>query len=252
MKRISIWAKAHPQQTRVFIVISYLILNVLGIFIGKQLKQVSIEIPMLLLNASVFIFIIAAIVYPSKSKKRNYILRKTCDSVLISTTFLMIVIAGNRYGSLSGLFTAYSYQNQALATSIKDSAKHSYASLDAFKLSMKDKDGNMLKWKERKKLLKKQIKEIKKSGDLTDGGKVALTIGCIIVALGLLYLVAAASCSLSCSGAEGAAFLVGFGGLALVVFLFIIAMRAIHKKKKQPTTTPENKAAEEGQKVDGA
>lgn len=250
MKKISLWAKAHPQQTRIYIVVSYLLLNVLGIVIGQLLNLLSIELPILLLNSSILVFIICGLAYPSKNKKENYIFRKTCDSVLISTTFLMIVFAGNRYGGLTGLFTATSYHNQVQATSIKDSTKRSYTSLEAFKLSMKDKDGKMLKWKERRKLLKSQVKAIKNSDDLTDAGKVALTIGCVIVALGLLYLVAAGACSLSCSGAEGGAILLGLGGLALVIVLFVIAMKAIYKKKK-PIKPFDNKPVEEAQKVDG-
>lgn len=250
MKKISLWAKAHPKQTQLFIVVSYLILNILGIVIGKLLNQLSIELPMLLLDVSILVFIIAGLAYPSNDKKRSYIFHKTCDSILITTTFLIIVFAGNRYGSLSGLFTAASFQNEARATSIKDSTRHGYSSLEVFKLSMKDKDGKMLKWKERRKLLKTQVKAIKKSKDLTDAGKIALTIGCVIVALGLLYLVAAGACSLSCSGAEGGAILLGLGGLALVIVLFVIAMKAIHKKKK-PITPPDNKSMEEAQKVDG-
>lgn len=250
MKKISLWAKAHPKQTRLFIVISYLLLNILGIAIGKLLNQLKIELPFFLLEISVVVFILAGLCYPSNNKKRNYFFHKTCDSILITTTFFMIIFSGNRYGNITGLITATSFQNEARATSIKDSSRHSYSSLEVFKLSMKDKDGKMLKWKERRKLLKTQVKAIKQSKDLTDAGKIALTIGCVIVALGLLYLVAAGACSLSCSGAEGGAILLGLGGLALVIVLFVIAMKAIHKKKKS-ITPPDNKPVEEAQKVDG-
>ena len=63
------------------------------------------------------------------------------------------------------------------------------------------------------------------------GEQVIFTILTILAALLLLGLVAALSCSLSCSGAEGAAALVAILGVGLVVFLTIIALKAIFKEK---------------------
>ena len=105
---------------------------------------------------------------------------------------------------------------------------------------MKDENGKMLKWKERKKMLKEQVKEIKKANNLSNGEKALLVILSVLVAAGLLYLVAALSCSLSCSGSDAAAVLVGVGGIALVIFLLIIAFRAIYgrKKKKKKVAEP--------------
>jgi hypothetical protein len=55
----------------------------------------------------------------------------------------------------------------------------------------------------------------------------------VVVAIGLIYLVAALACSLSCNGSDAAALIVGIGGAALVAFLLIIAIRAITGKKKK-------------------
>jgi hypothetical protein len=40
------------------------------------------------------------------------------------------------------------------------------------------------------------------------------------------------SCNLSCSGAEGAALLLGIGGGGLVIFLFIKLMIKFYRKKE--------------------
>ena len=85
----------------------------------------------------------------------------------------------------------------------------------------------------KKKILKEQIREIKKANDLSEGTKVLLIILSIVVAIGLLFLVAALACNLSCSGSDAVAVIVGIGGLALIIFLLIIAIRAITGKKKK-------------------
>lgn len=250
MKKISFWAKAHHWQARILIVVCYLLLTIIGTIIGLQLNDLSIQIPSWFMGSTIILFLAAGIIYPI-SNKRTYLFRKTCDSILAVCTFLMIIFAGNQYGGLSGWLVAANSPNEVQASVIKDSSKTGYKSIQAFTSSMKDKDGKMLKWKERRKLLKTQLREIKKSDELSDGAKAGLTILCVVVALGLLYLVAAAACSLSCNGAEAAALLVGIGGLAAVVVLFVIAIRAIYNKKKKKVIPPENKAVEEAQKADG-
>ncbi|MGH2564923.1 MAG: hypothetical protein ACRDE5_10435, partial [Ginsengibacter sp.] len=119
----------------------------------------------------------------------------------------------------------------------KDSIKKSYKSFSEFSASMKDKDGNQLKWKERRKLLKEQVREIKKSNELSKGDKIFLTILSVIIASGLLILVASLACNLSCNGSGAAAVAVGLGGAALIFFLFTLAMRGIHGKKKKKLDT---------------
>jgi hypothetical protein len=106
---------------------------------------------------------------------------------------------------------------------------------------MKDETGKPLKWKEKKKLLKEQIRAIKKDKDVSNAGKVALIILSVAVALGLLYLIAVLACDLSCSGSEGAATVLMIGGAGLVVFLFILALGAIlgkKKRQKKPVSSP--------------
>ena len=108
---------------------------------------------------------------------------------------------------------------------------------------MKDENGKMLKWKERKKLLKEQIRGIKKTNELSKGEKVALTILAVLAALGLLFLVASLACNLSCSGSDAAAVIVGLGGGALVIVLLVVAIRAIYNKKRKELRKQEKEAA---------
>jgi membrane protein implicated in regulation of membrane protease activity len=77
------------------------------------------------------------------------------------------------------------------------------------------------------------VKAIKKDKTLSAGGKVGLIILCVVMALVLTYLVAAIACSLSCSGAEGAAVVVAIFGLAGVALLTFFVIRSIVRKSRR-------------------
>ncbi|MBC7875010.1 MAG: hypothetical protein H7Y01_13490 [Ferruginibacter sp.] len=241
MKKISSWAKDHKWSARIIIVLSFAILNILGVITGGLLTSLGITIP-----GAIFVFFACTycagfIAYPSRSLKKKklgaaafYVRQKSCDLLLAGSTFLMIVCLGNRPGQLFRYDMSF---NAALASNTslpKDSTLNTYKTIAAFSASMKDENGKSLKWKERKKLLKEQVKAIKKSTEPSKGGKVALIILSVIVAIGLLGLVLGLACNLSCSGSDAAAILVGVGGTALVVFLLVITIRAIQGKKKKP------------------
>lgn len=241
MKQLSLWAKNHKWASRILIVTSFILLNILGIAMGILLNSFSIIIPDIILITAVIIFITSWWVYPSKKDKENpiyrkrfYPLQKLCDFILVGSTFLMIIFFGN-----TGITPfSYSILNVSAADSFSlptDSTK-TYKSIEEFKKTMKDADGKPLKWKERKKLLKEQIRGIKKANNMSDTGKVFLIILCVLLAVALAYLVAALSCSLSCSGAEGAAAIVailGIGGVAVLTFFLIRGITRKAKKKKE-------------------
>jgi len=250
MKKISQWAKNHIWPARIIIVAGILILNGAAILTGLLLKDLHVEIPASFFIVLVFISLMATFCYPAKKYKENftpqafYKRQKTNDVILLSAAFCMFVCISNHKNPVETYFQALNAVSASKPTSPKDSTLKNYKSVTAFSASIKDENGKLLKWKERKKLLKEQVKAIKKSKEISDGGKVALIILSVIVALGLVYLVAALACSLSCSGSDAAAVIVGIGGGALVIFLLILAIRAITgKKKKTIKSPPENQPA---------
>jgi membrane protein implicated in regulation of membrane protease activity len=237
IKQLSFWAKKHKWASRFIIVFSFIIMNALGIVTGFLFDSLNVTLSSLILFASVLIFLLAWFKYPSRKKTtntfekdRSYVIQKTCDLVLIGSTFLMFVFFGNRQTSQVNYFVLTSSANTFSVP--KDSTK-TYKSLEEFKKMMKDENGKPLKLKERKKLLKQQIRAIKNADDMSDGGKVALIILCVLLAIVLAYGVAALSCSLSCSGAEGAAVVVAILGAAGIVFLTIFLIRGIVRKSKK-------------------
>jgi hypothetical protein len=201
MKKLSIWAKNHKWKARIVMVIAWLMLTALAIIIGTTLTGLSIELPSTFLLISVALFLAAIFYYPLRSKKSFYstdifyIKQKSCDMVLALCSFCLILYAANKPGTLfqhyGNLYAATVIEPSVL----KDSTSKTYKSIKDFSASMKNEDGKMLKWKERKKLLKQQVKAI--------------------------------------NGSEAAAVIVGIGGAGLVVFLLILVIRGIYGKKKK-------------------
>ena len=239
MKKISIWAKNHKWSARILIVLSFVILTIAGITTGILLDSLNITIPAAVLIISFLIYFAGIIFYPSKSERKKIIAslfykkQKTCDFILAASTFSMLIcISNDRFRSIQ-YFSPLQAATASKPITPADSTLKAYKSITAFSASLKNETGKSLKWKEKKKLLKEQIRAIKKSGELSQGGKIALIILSVIVALGLLYLVAVLSCSISCNGSAAAALIVGIGGAALVTFLLIIVIRGILGKKKK-------------------
>jgi hypothetical protein len=248
MKKISLWAKNHKWIARITIIVSFILLNCIGIVIGFLFDELKVSIPAVLFVITVAFYFSGLILYPLKQERKRskpgffYVKQKSCDFILAAASFFMFIYIGNHPGIL---FLNNPVVNATLPGSRslpEDSTTKPHKSISSFLTSMKDEDGKTVKWRERKKLLKAQIKSLKKANDLSKGEKIALIILSVLVATGLLFLVASASCSLSCNGADGAAALVGIGGTALVIFLFILALRAIlgkRKKIKQHIRNPE-------------
>ena len=249
IKQLSFWAKKHKWASRFIIVFAFVIMNVLGIMTGVLFESLNVTFSSLILVSTILVFLLVFFKYPSKEerrtaieKDRSYILQKSCDMLLIVCTFVMFVFFGNQQTSPVNYFVLNASAANTF-THPKDTTK-GYKSVDEFKKMMTDENGKTLKWKERKKLLKQQIKAIKKDKTMSDGGKVGLIILCVLLALILAYGVAALACSLSCSGAEGAAVVVAILGLAGVVLLTIFLIRGIVRKSKRDKTKEINPDAE--------
>ncbi len=95
------------------------------------------------------------------------------------------------------------------------------------------------------KKLRDNIRTIRREyKDAAPGERTALIILSIIVAVALLFLVLSASCSLSCSGSDGAALVVGLLGTGLIVFLTVRVIKRINRgrpekpKPAEPQITP--------------
>lgn len=244
MRKFSLWAKGHKRSARITIVVSFIALTALGIATGSLLTEIGVLLSSVTLLAFTGIYLIGVMAYPVRSVKGNkrnttaiYVRQKSCDWLLASSTFCMIVYFSNRPNEIFNYSTSLNAAIPAATSFTSDSVIKTYKTITAFKASLKDETGKSLKLKERKKLLKEQIGAIKKDNTMSNGAKVALIILSIVAALGLLYAIAALSCTLSCGGSGAAAVIVMIGGAALIAFLLVMAIRAILGKKKKSKKT---------------
>ncbi len=237
MKQLSIWAHIHPWKARLVMIISWILLGLLAYLAGTGLKNSGIQLPESLPVVLIVLFLLPVLFYPFRRMKKRiggilfYRWQKSCDFLLAISSFGLIFYAAHQPGSLfrNGSFL---YAATTAPVSLpKDSSAKVYLSIKTFSQKMYGEDGKLLKWKERKKMLKEQVKALKKS-DLTKSEKTILIILSALVAAGLLLLVTGLACSLSCNGSGGAAVLVGIGGIGLTVFLLIFVIRKINGRKK--------------------
>lgn len=240
MKKISLWGRQNPWPARYLIIASHFLLCALALLNGILLQQLGVVIPTGAYFVFAGIYLLAFMAYPFRVQKGReysaaayYFRQKTCDYALLVTGFFGVLFFANRPEkmlSLDPVLHAAAPYSSAIPS---DSTVKKYKTIAEFSASMKDVNGFPLKWKEKKKLLREQVRAIKQDKYMSDGAKVGLIILSVAVALGLLFLVAALSCNLSCDGQGGAAALVLIGGLGLIIFLSIITIRAILGKKKR-------------------
>jgi hypothetical protein len=217
MKLLSRWAQHHQWTARLLIIlVFYPILNLSGWILGDLLQSEGIVLgsvwSYLLCGSILALFFI----YPNKKDRRyrNWRFRKTLDCLLILCTFGCILFSGNRYaaGSSLELFTQGHATTQAPA-------------LDQARMEQPPK----------KKGLRKLVRELRrKYRDADNGSKVALTILVVVIFVFAVFGLAALSCSIACSGAEGLAYIVFFLGLGGLIFGLVKLLQRIKRGKKKP------------------
>lgn len=238
MKRISYWAKLHPWSARGLIVLLYCVLNLSGFLLGRLLLDTGFQFHSNLGWIAAGIILAVFVFYPSgrfaTRRPTRYLERKLADAILLAATFLVIVSSANRFHDAP---FCVGFVRAALVEPVsKDTTGKIGASLKSFSGSMYNSSGKPVSLKTRVHLLQKQVKKVKASNDLSSGERTVLITLSILVAIFAVFGLAALACNLSCSGAEGLAWLVGLGGTALIIFLFLIVIKAINRKTKRKTT----------------
>ena len=156
--------------------------------------------------------------------------------MLAATTFCMIVILAGNNSIPSQIF------QPLLGSTVSNSTKEN-KTVEEILASLKYRDKSTLTRQE-KKILKQEFKNqlkiytvAKLSGNKGDAGDAGLIILAIVAALGLLYLVAALSCSLSCNGSDGAAVAVVVLGTAAIVLGLVFVIKSINRKSRSKVET---------------
>jgi len=243
MRKLSSWARQNKWEARIIIVLSHIVLILLAWFTGSRLTSIGFDLPAYLVYVFAVIYFMAVFAYPSLKNKTRlniksvYIKQKICDFTLAASAFCMVMIlAGNKNSSLTILPSSLA-NNVSVSTKEKESQPAS-----EILASLKYRDKSTLTRSEKKILkqeFKKQLKNYavaKLSGNKKEAGDAGLIILTVIAAVGLLYLVAALSCSLSCNGSDGAAVVVALLGTAAIILGVIFVVRKITNRTPKVKT----------------
>lgn len=231
MKIVSQWAYHHVQSARLLIACIKILLAALAYYTGALLYKMAVILPsgIIYLTAMVILLIVIA-VYPDRkkstlSKKLFYARQKACDFILPCCSCLVIITTVNNADLVPGYRSVYGV----------DIVKNKTAA----EILTSGKTRGQLDRKEKKILKKEFYNQLKNyaaakiTGDEAAAGKAAKIILAVVAMVGLLYLLAALACNLSCSGSDAAAILVAVIGFTGVIFGFVLVMKRIHRGPKK-------------------
>ena len=224
MKTIAIWGRNNKMPARFIIVISYVLLNLIALFLGDLLHSINLAFTPLFCAVTVVLTLVGYMMYPLKSRKsayRNFFIRqKSADFILVTATFLFIVYLGNALNNHQNTFRnpvqAISFITGNISASIHSSPVEK-------KISGK---------KDLRKKIRAEIKSLRKAyKESTKGQKTVYIILAVLAALILLYGLTGLACSIACSGSEALAIVVGIVGLAGIIFGLIKVIQRITRGK---------------------
>lgn len=219
MKQLSFWASRHVAASRVVIVLIYFLLNISGYITGLLLWDIQIELKPLFINTVALLVIGLFLLY---KKNAPFYKRKLMEGSMGVCTFCIICFYGNQINNPKP------YTPMVAATQAVNSIKMNERITDKEKLLQNNKSS--LQQKELKALVKK-IRDGEKENPVWV--KILLIVLTLLVAVLLLYVLAFFACSLSCSGAEAAAWILGIIGLTGIITAVVLVIRSILGRKKK-------------------
>lgn len=232
MKNLSRWAKTHPRQARLILVLTHVCIAFGGLTCGFLTYFADIALPPWLPILLANCFFIAYFFYPKKGAtqgwfKYSYLRQKSLDFIL-STSYALLITAGLNVWLFSNIDST---SKQAIASPVLTAQHLKPAGLNE-KTAKKHKITNLkASFQELKTAIKTYKAEQKAAGNSAAGGGkgwlIALTI---LGALVLGYVITGLACGIACSGQEGLAWallVVGWGG---IIWLSIILIKKIARK----------------------
>lgn len=220
-------------------------MNFIGIVTGKLLTDLGIAIPEYYWTMCMFSAVLLCSFYPSRkpstprSASLNYVRRKSFDLLLCLVTFIMIVYAGNHWKNL--FLNAPSVHATAIVPPPKDSLIINHPIIKNFLLKINSAEVAQMNHKEKMRMVKKQIRTVKANKEISQSIRILLITLIVLLAMFLFVGIASLSCSLSCSGNEALALVVGFGGTLLLCILTIRLIRYINRKSEKEKSETEVK-----------
>ena len=226
MRLLSYWAKANAPTARLLIVILYFFINIIALITGSLLWAIDIELQEGFLLMLAFITVSLYLMYPAKA---SYYKRKLFHGLMAVCTFLLITFFGNQ---LHNSNPSLSFLNSTQAVTFHNTGGNEHVNY---------RDKHIKEKRFQKRQAKTFLQKLAAKKDRSNAAKILLITLTIIVALGLLYLLAALSCTIACNGVEALAILVAIAGTFGIVFGVIRIIQVIlgkerRKKRKQEAT----------------
>jgi hypothetical protein len=199
MKKLSYWARDHRTAARILIIILQLLLVLSALYTGTEFRHMELGLEWHFAGIAFTVLLAAAFVYPRRLRSRSssYVRQKICDFLIAMSCCCLLCFTINRnYSAVlmpSGVYGSLPPEESAkmIKTTVDKGPRHA--------------------------------KPPRKRTIL----KILLILAVVFGSLACLYGIAVLSCSLSCSGSVAMAIAVTIAGLAGVITLAIVGIRAI-------------------------
>jgi len=241
MRKLALWANFNPRQARIYIIALHLVLGILAYFLATLL-QVSVFMQDLLLFFAIAYFFVLVLIYPDHKKPmkfeflKSFAFRKICDFSVGLCSFLVIFCFDSKIFNPSPVvpYTYGSANATAMPKPKRPNAQEVLSSLQYRDKSTLTRQEKRVLKKEFKKQLKNYVVQ-KLTGKKEQSNKTLYIILTIVGALGVLAIISAIACELSCNGMESASAVLLILGLIGVIIGVVLIIRRINRgPKKKP------------------
>lgn len=233
MQSLSLWAHRHRHYAISLIVVLQITFVFLALSTGILLRQQQVILPGAYAYAFLGIMALLYLYYPHFAKK--YRSRKWMELAFLFFSFWAGAFWSNQFGTTqpgaSPVFASVHpiKPKKPTAQQIIESLKYRHrSSLTRVEKRILKKELNVQA---------KQYLSAKLSGDKEKSRQIWLTIAVIVGSLGVLYLVAALSCTISCNGGGSLSIVVLIFGIAAVIWGSTLLLRNIYNRKKRKKQT---------------
>lgn len=226
MKKISYWAKRNQKKAWLLITLCHLILIYLAFQLSHLFLQAGVEFNAIAFFTVLVFFVPLALFYPSKKK---YAVRKTFDLVITGQGFILLFILFN-----TSFLHKEHYGSGYAAIGHLDSINYKYKESQKILAEFQNTHQKLSRKNARtlRKELNYQSKKWMKEPDKENNGTLKI-IAIILLALVASTFILFLACGIGCAGAEVLAGIVAVVGFAGVIWLTIILIKGVNKKRRK-------------------
>jgi hypothetical protein len=233
MKKLAHWSKEHPTKARIIIAMNHIALIILGITFGIGSYLYDFHISATFLAIILIVFILAYLFYPKRGEHHGIFAyswnrRVKHDIILVLSSTCVLAAGVNQFAFQSPEFRQPMPEVRLMV--IKPGGD------TEIQTKKEIRKGLITQIKAYKAEIKTQLKSLKsewRESENNTAVKIALIFLVVVFAAAAGYGIGVLSCNLSCSGQEGLAVLVAFGGGIAILFLGFLAIRGILRMGKK-------------------